>query len=90
MYYTKLFDNNLNKRRHNLENYLDVHFPNIISYLICNYDGYIEGKSFTFYCFPEEPQRTFDNKCNRTIRCISTLHDGRIVINAINLIFKFS
>ncbi len=80
MYYTKLFDNNLNKRRQNFENYLDVLFPNTISNLICNYDCYLEGKSFTVDCFPDEPQRTFDNIRNRTIRCMFTLHDGRIVI----------
>jgi WD40 repeat protein len=82
MYYTKLFDKTTKKRQRVLESYLDVFFPNTIANLISNYDCYLDGKAYTFDCFPNPPLRTFDDDDGyyRTIWCMTTLHDGRIAI----------
>src|SRR5579863_2126743 len=84
MYYTKLFEKN---RRQILENYLNVIFPNAMANLISEYDCYLEGKSFIVDCFPDVPQISSLDHIggNRIIRCISTLHDGRIAIGGDNI-----
>jgi WD40 repeat protein len=55
------------ERRINIEKYLKIFFPNVISKLISDYDYHIEGQSYIF-----------GNHSDR-ISCLATFPDGRII-----------